>query len=81
MLEGNTSDPKSLPQIIEKLAVKTSVTNEKTLVVIDAGISTADNLRGIKEKGYNYLYVSRTKRKDYTLSGDHRKVTVRDARK
>lgn len=81
ILEGNTADPKSLPDMIDKLAVKTAITNKKTLVVIDAGISTEDNLQRIKEKGYNYLCVSRTKLKDYTLSADHRMVTVRDARK
>ena len=49
--------------------------------MIDAGISTEDNLRRIKDKGYNYLCVSRTRLKDYELSDNHRKVTVRDARK
>ena len=81
ILEGNTADPQSLPDMIDKLAVKTSLANEKTLVIIDAGISTEENLQRIKEKGYNYLCVSRTKLKDYTLSADHRIVTVRDARK
>lgn len=81
ILEGNASDPKSLPDMIDKLAVKSSVKNKKTLVVIDAGISTEDNLRRIKDKGYNYLCVSRTRLKDYELSDNHRKVTVRDARK
>ena len=81
ILEGNTSDPKSLPGMIDQLAVKTSVTSKKTLVVIDAGISTEENLQGIKEKGYNYLCVSRTRLKDYSLSKDHRTVTVHDARK
>lgn len=81
ILEGNASDPKSLPDMIDKLAEKSPATNEKTLVVIDAGISTEDNLQRIKEKGYNYLCVSRTRLKDYTLSPDHRTVTVRDARK
>ena len=33
-------------------------THEKTLVVMDAGIATEDNLLTIKEKGYNYLCVS-----------------------
>ncbi|NDV60780.1 IS1634 family transposase [Bacteroides sp. 519] len=80
ILEGNASDPKSLPDMIDKLAVKSPTTNEKTLVVIDAGISTEDNLQRIKEKGYNYLCVSRTRLKDYTLSNDHRKVTVRDTK-
>ncbi|MGL5980691.1 MAG: IS1634 family transposase, partial [Phocaeicola sp.] len=81
ILEGNTSDPKSLPDMIEKLAVKSSVTNQKTLVVIDAGIATEDNLLQIKEKGYNYLCVSRTRLKDYSLSSDHRTVIVKDTKK
>lgn len=81
ILPGNTSDPQSLPDMIEKLAVKSPVTNEKTLVVIDAGIATEDNLLRIKEKGYNYLCVSRTRLKDYTLSNDHRKVVVQDVKK
>lgn len=81
ILPGNTSDPKSLPDMIEKLAVKSPTTNEKTLVVIDAGIATEDNLLKIKEKGYNYLCVSRTRLKDYTLSHDHREVVVQDVKK
>lgn len=81
ILEGNTSDPKSLPDMIEKLSVKTPVAHESTLVVIDAGIVTGDNLRRIREKGYNYLCVSRTRLKNYTLSEDKRSVTVHDARK
>lgn len=81
ILEGNTSDPKSLPDMIEKLSVKTPVAHEGTLVVIDAGIATGDNLRRIREKGYNYLCVSRTRLKNYTLSEDKRSVTGHDARK
>lgn len=81
MLEGNTADPKSLPDMVDKLSVKTSAAEEKTLVVIDAGIATEENLALIKEKGYNYLCVSRTRLKDYTLSADHASVTVKDARK
>ena len=81
ILEGNTADPKSLPDMIEKLSCKMLVGNEKTLVVIDAGIATDENLRLIKNKGYNYLCVSRSKPKDYTLSPDHKTVTVYDAKK
>ena len=35
------------------------------VIVIDAGISTEENLAIIAEKGYRYLCVSRTKLKDY----------------
>lgn len=81
ILEGNTADPKSLPDMIEKLRVKSPAQNSDTLIVIDAGIATEENLRLIKEKGYNYLCVSRTKLKDYTLAEDNKSVTVKDARK
>lgn len=81
ILEGNTADPKSLPDMVEKLAVKSPTTNGKTLVVIDAGIATEDNLQRIKDKGYNYLCVSRTRLKNYELATDSKSVTVYDTRK
>lgn len=81
ILEGNTADPKSLPDMIDTLADRNPVQKEKTLIVMDAGIATGENLNLIKAKGYNYLCVSRTKLKDYTLSEDHKSVMVKDARK
>ena len=80
ILEGNTAAPQSLPNMIETLASRNLVTKEKSLVVMDAGISTEENLALIKEKGYNYLCVSRTKLKNYTLSENHKSVTMKDAR-
>lgn len=56
VLEGNTADPKSLPDMIDKLIAKNPVSTnseDKVLVVIDAGISSQKNLDLIKEKGYN----------------------------
>lgn len=81
ILEGNASDPESLPDMADKLIAETSLPARKTLVVIDAGISTEDNLKLLKNKGYNYLCVSRTKLKDYTVAGDSPEVTVYDSRK
>ncbi len=81
ILEGNTADPKSLPDMIDTLADRNPVQKEKSLIVMDAGIATEENLNLIKAKGYNYLCVSRTKLKDYTLSEDHKSVMVKDARK
>ena len=49
--------------------------------MIDAGIATDDNLALLKQKGYNYLCVSRTKLKKYTLAEDRRSVTVCYSRK
>ena len=54
---------------------------DRMLVVIDAGIASEANLTLLKDKGYNYLCVSRTRLKDYELAPDCRTVTVHDARK
>jgi hypothetical protein len=68
ILEGNTADSSSLPDMIEKLRLKTTPSNAKTLVVLDAGIATKDNLKLIIEKGYDYVCVSRAAIKDYTIN-------------
>lgn len=81
ILEGNTADPKSLPDMVDKLALKSPANKDKTLVVMDAGIATEENLKLVKEKGYNYLCVSRNKLKDYQYSADHKAIIVQDARK
>ena len=53
ILEGNTSDPSSLPNMIDNLIAKNPTStnpNDKVLVVLDAGISTDENLKLIKDK-------------------------------
>ena len=55
--------------------------DDKVLVVIDAGIATEDNLRLLKDEGYNYLCVSRTKPAECALACDGPTVTVLDSRK
>lgn len=67
ILEGNTSDPSSLPDMIEKLSLKSHSPANRSLVVLDAGIATEENLERITEKGYDYLCVSRKKPKDVSV--------------
>ena len=81
ILEGNTSDPKSLPEMVKRLSEKAAPDGAKPLVVIDAGIATEDNLLLLRENGFDYLCVSRTRPKDYELSADHTVVTVLDSRR
>lgn len=82
LLEGNASDPKSLPAMVEGMVKgRPDQSGEKQLVVIDAGIASEENLQLLKEKGFNYLCVSRSRLSDYELSADHRSVTVLDSRK
>jgi transposase len=70
--EGNMSDSKTLPEMIDKL--RTHTCTQTAVVVLDAGIATEENLKLITGKGYHYLCVSRTKLKDYTI--DPNRLTV-----
>jgi hypothetical protein len=62
--QGNMSDSKSLGDIIDHLRLSTSISSKRALVVIDAGIATEDNLKLILEKGYGYVCVSRSTKKE-----------------
>ena len=76
ILEGNTADPKSLPDMVDNLIARNPVgvpEDQKVLVVIDAGIASQENLDLIKAKGYNYLCVSRK-----ALTRLHRRCRYQD---
>jgi len=81
ILEGNMADSKTLEQMINKLRVTTSTSAKKALVVIDAGIATDENLAMIKEKGYDYMCVSRSSLKNYDIEAGATAVTVTDNKK
>jgi len=81
VLEGNMADSKTLEGMIDKLRIKTSASAKKALVVIDAGISTEENLAMIKAKGYEYLCVSRSTLKSYKTEAGAATVTVTDNKK
>lgn len=84
VLAGNTADPDSLPDMVDTLKAKLRANDkdsERTLVCIDAGIATEDNLQKIKEKGYDYLCVSRKRLTDCELAKDAKSVTVYDTKK
>ena len=63
--EGNIADCNTLGSMIDKLS---ECSNTKgSVVVLDAGIATEDNLALLSKKGYKYLCVSRSKVKDYEV--------------
>lgn len=62
--EGNFSDCEGMDEVIGSLG-RAMGTENRPVVVMDAGIATKDNLRAVREKGYHYLCVSRAKLKDY----------------
>lgn len=78
VLEGNMADAKTMEGMIDGLRNKTSFSAKKALVVIDAGIATDKNLIMLKEKGYDYMCVSRSNLKNYDVEADAINVTVTD---
>ena len=81
ILEGNIADPKTLSAMISHLRLQTSTTAQKALIVIDAGIATDENIAMIKEHGYDYLCVTRSNKKKYTVEANAPTITVRDNKK
>ncbi len=72
--EGSRSDALTIDEMIADLASHSGSTKKQT-IVIDAGIATEENLTLIREKGYDYVCVSRKRIKDYPL--DEGKKVVR----
>jgi len=72
--EGNIADCNTLSAMIDKLSTHTCA--HKATVVLDAGIATEENLTLIQEKGYNYLCVSRSRLKNYTVVKDRDSVVM-----
>ncbi len=81
VLQGNMADPATLEGMINNLRIKTSSSAKKALVVLDAGIATDKNLAMIKEKGYDYLCVSRSSLKNYNIEAGAETVSVTDNKK
>jgi len=63
IFEGNVSEPGTLEIIINEFEKyqKNSLFEIKPTIVMDAGISTEENIKLLKKKGYSYLVVSRKK--------------------
>lgn len=64
VFEGKKSDSSSLPDIVDKIRLYSS-NSKRAIVVLDAGVATEQNLLLLRNKGYDYVCVSRTKIKDY----------------
>ena len=76
IFEGNKSDSKSLPEIIEKMRLRTS-TDKRGVVVLDAGIATDENCALIEAKGFDYVCVSRSKINDYLIEENSLQIELK----
>jgi len=75
---GNMQDSKTLLEIVKNLRSKTSETAQKAVVVMDAGISTEENLQILKDNDFDYICVSRSKLKNYKIVDGSKPVVVED---
>ena len=68
---GNISEPSTLTEIISDLETDskkdTDLFNSKPVAVMDAGIATEDNLKYLRNHGFDYICVSRNELKNYSL--------------
>ena len=81
IFEGNIADSKTLKQIICELSSRTSSTERHPIVVLDAGIATEDNLKLLKEHNFDYMCVSRSNMKKYSVDADSKPIEILDKKK
>jgi hypothetical protein len=81
IFEGNTSDCSTLKAVITALNQRAGYTNQKPIIVMDAGIATEENIQFLKDEKYDYLCVSRSSLKDYKADTDSRPVQIYDKKK
>jgi hypothetical protein len=75
---GNMADCKTLGELVDALSKQTSFSGRKPIVIIDAGIATDGNIAMLKEKGYDFMCVTRSNLKEYHADVESKPVIVRD---
>jgi hypothetical protein len=78
LLEGNIADSKTLKQVVLDLRSKTTIAEQRAIVVMDAGIATEENLAMLKENNFDYLCVSRSTLKNYEAVESSEIICVED---
>jgi len=68
--KGNISEPQTFSLMLDDVVTQLYAKGEKPVVVMDAGISTKENLEYVRQCNYDYVCVSRTKPKTFTALND-----------
>ena len=74
---GNASEPATLALMLDGRQGKNPVAGEKPVIIMAAGIASADNIAWLSERGYLYLVVNRERDVQDPRNQDHA-VLVRD---
>jgi len=77
---GNQSEPQTLADVVKDLKQKTNLDNQLPVIVMDAGITTEENLLDLRNEKQDYICVSRSKLKKYEII-ETTPVIVEDNRK
>jgi hypothetical protein len=80
VFEGNIQDAYTLKKIVTGIRSQTSDA-KRAVVVIDAGIATEDNLAMLRKNSFDYVCVSRSKLKNYTIDPACSPVEITDKKK
>ena len=78
LFEGNLTDSKSLLRIIKELSARTSATERKPVIVMDAGIGTDDNVLLLRKYNFRYMLVARSSLKKYTVELNSNPIIIKD---
>ncbi len=74
VFEGNVSEGKTLEKMLLGLEKESSLI--KPLIIVDAGIAAEDNLKWLRDNHYDYLAVSRRRKREIPKALVSRMVTV-----
>ncbi len=77
---GNQSEPQTLADVVKDLKQKTNFDNQLPVIVMDAGITTEENLLDLRNEKQDYICVSRSKLKKYEIV-ETTPIIVEDNRK
>jgi len=76
---GNQSEPQTLADVVENIKNKIPVSTQYPVIVMDAGITTEDNLKELRDRKQDYVSVSRSKLTKYEIIEEP--VIIEDNRK
>ena len=76
VFEGNVSEGRTLEKMLLGLEKEPSLI--KPLIIVDAGIATEDNLKWLRDNHYDYLAVSRSRKREIPEELASRMVTVKE---
>jgi transposase len=67
--EGNKADCTTMKEVISSIEYKGLPESEKKIIVMDAGISTKENLQYLKDNHYHYITVAKSSQTRYEEMG------------